>query len=51
MILFLSIFVLSFFVINLMYAVSYLRRIAEALEDLAYDDEEDVEDSEVKRDA
>lgn len=47
MILYLSIFVLSFFIINFIYAVGYLKRIAEALEDFVYDGEEDAEESEV----
>lgn len=41
------IFALSLIVTNLCYAVNCLRRIAEALEDYVYDDE-DEEESEVK---
>lgn len=48
MVQFLSIFALIFFIVNLVYAVGYLKRIAEALEDFVYDDEEDEEESEVK---
>lgn len=45
---FFLIFALSFLVFNLIHVVGYLRRIAEVLENLACDDEEDVEESEVK---
>lgn len=41
-------FSVSFIVIHLCNAVSYLRRIAEALEDYVYDDE-DEEESEVAK--
>lgn len=46
---FFLIFALSFFISYLVYAVSYLRRIAEALEDLVYGDDEDTEESEVSK--
>lgn len=48
MILFLSIFALSFLIINIFCVVGSLKRIADALEDFVYDDEEDTEESEVK---
>ncbi len=49
MILYLSTFVLSFLILYLIYAVSYLRRIAEALEDFVYEDEEDAQESEATK--
>lgn len=45
---FLIAFVLSFLVIQFINAVGYLKRIAHALEDLFYEDEEDTEESEVR---
>jgi hypothetical protein len=42
-------FALIFISYYLVYAVYYLRRIAEALKNLACDDEEDVEESEANR--
>lgn len=47
---YLIIFALSFIILHFVYAVSYLRRIAEALEDFVYNEEEDAEDSEVSND-
>lgn len=45
---FFLIFSLSLLTFYLIYVVHYLRRITEVLENLACDDEEDVEESEAK---
>lgn len=42
-------FSVSFLVIQLVNAVSYLRRIAEALEDFVYEDDDEAEEGEVKK--
>lgn len=42
------IFVLGLFVFYFIDAVGYLKRIAEALEDSVYEDEDDTKESEVK---
>lgn len=49
MISFLSVFAISFFIVQVFYAIKSLERIADALEDFVYDDEEDTEESEVTK--
>lgn len=49
MIVFLSVFAISFFILNVVYAVKYLKRIADALEDFVYNAEEYIEESEVNK--
>lgn len=48
MISFLCVFVVCFFIVCLFRATECLKRIADALEDLVYDNEDDAEESEVK---
>jgi hypothetical protein len=49
MILFLCVFTVCFFVVCLFRVSESIKRIADAIEDFVYDDEDDTEESEVKQ--
>lgn len=49
LVVFVLVFVLVFIIINLLCVGHDLKRIADALEDFVYDDEDDAEESEVAK--